>query len=75
MSHTVSVEHAAAHLAELVDGLNPGDEIVLTSGDQPVAKIVPSASARRRRRPGSCKGMLVVRAEDDEHLKDFDEYQ
>lgn len=28
----------------------------------------------RRRRPGSAKGKLTILSEDDEHLKDFEEY-
>ena len=74
MSHTVSVEQAADKLAELVGMLRPGDEIVLTECDRPVARIVPSASAGDQRRAGNCKGMLIVRREGDEHLKDFSGY-
>ena len=74
MSHTISIEQAAANLAELIGQLKRDDEIVLTRHDQPVARIVPSHPVRSRRKAGSCKGMLVVHQEDDEHLKDFAEY-
>ena len=74
MSHTLSIEQAGAHLSELVGMLQPGDEIVLTEHDQPIARILPNKSIRLRRRPGSCKGMLLIRQEDDEHLADFGEY-
>lgn len=74
MSHIVPIEEAAAKLAQLVGRLKPGDEIVLTEHDQPVARIVPSTALRPRRRAGSCKGMLIVRSDDQEHLKDFAEY-
>ena len=30
--------------------------------------------ARQPRKPGNCKGMLTILAEDDEHLQDFAEY-
>jgi uncharacterized protein (DUF433 family) len=40
-----------------------------------VAKLVNSEpQARRPRQAGSAKGMLVILQEDDEHLKDFEEY-
>jgi hypothetical protein len=29
---------------------------------------------RRWRKPGNCKGMLTIAADDNEHLKDFEEY-
>jgi antitoxin (DNA-binding transcriptional repressor) of toxin-antitoxin stability system len=74
MSHDVPIEQAAAKLAELVGALRPGDEIVLTEHDQPVARILPSRPAPTYRRPGNCKGMLVIRQEDEEHLTDFGEY-
>lgn len=74
MSHTISVQHAVAHLAELVRTLEPGDEIVLTQDDRPVARIVPGGPRRSRRTAGACKGMLAVRTEDEEHLDGFREY-
>jgi antitoxin (DNA-binding transcriptional repressor) of toxin-antitoxin stability system len=58
----------------LVDALAPGDEIVLTRQDQPVAKILPNKPTRVQRRPGMWKGKLTIIKEDDEHLKDFAEY-
>ena len=74
MSHQVSIEQAAAHLAELVSSMGPGDEIVLTQNSRPVAKIIPSRTGPRHRQPGSCKGMLIIREDDDGHLNDFKDY-
>ena len=73
MSYTLTVEEAAARLAELVSELQPGDEITLTSREKPVAKIVPEELPIRRR-AGACKGMLTVIREDDSHLEEFKEY-
>jgi len=74
MSHTMPIEQAAAKLAELVGMLKPGDEIILTNQNQPVARIVPSKPIRVRRQAGSRKGMLSLRPKDEEHLKDFTKY-
>ena len=74
MSYTMPIEQAAAKLAELVGKMSPGDEIVLTSENLPVARIIPSTAKSPRRQPGNCKGMLVVNQEDDDHLRDFSEY-
>ena len=72
MSAAVSLEHAQAHLPELVNGLAPGEEIVILRQHQPVAKLVGQpSSVRKPRKPGSAKGILVVLQEDDDHLKDF----
>ncbi len=75
MSATVSIEEAQAHLAELIEKLRPGEEVVITHNQQPVARLISQReTARRPRQPGSAKGKLIILAEDDEHLDDFREY-
>ena len=74
MTQSIPIEQAAVKLIELVATLGPGEEIVLTDRDRPVAKIIPSVSSRRNHAPGACKGMLVVNQENEEHLRDFEEY-
>ncbi len=72
---TISIQEAEAKLSELIHKLKPGDEVVITENDQPVAKLIapaPPATAKPRRR-GSAKGKLTIHAEDDEHLEDFRE--
>jgi antitoxin (DNA-binding transcriptional repressor) of toxin-antitoxin stability system len=75
MSATITLEEAQAHLKELIGKLAPGEELVITEGQRPVAIIVgQGVAARKPRRPGSAKGKLFILEEDDEHLKDFEEY-
>lgn len=75
MSTTVSIEEAQAHLAELVSKLVPGEEVVITRDEQPVAKLVGQRAVRRQaRQPGSAKGKLLLLTEDEAHLEDFREY-
>jgi antitoxin (DNA-binding transcriptional repressor) of toxin-antitoxin stability system len=74
MSTTVTLEEAQVRLAELIEHLAPGDEIVITRAHQPVAKLVSSRPPRQPRQPGSGKGMLTIVSDDDEHLEDFKEY-
>ena len=72
---TVTVEEAQAKLPELIDKLVPGEEVIITRNEQPVAKLVgQQRPIRQPRRPGSAKGKLVILAEDVEHLKDFKDY-
>jgi len=71
--HTATIEDVQAHLPEILEKLAPGEEVVITRDGKPVAKLVPEL-------PwgvpiaGRAKGMLIIHAEDDEHLKDFAEY-
>ena len=72
---TVTVEEAQAKLPELIDKLVPGEEVIITRNERPVAKLVgQQRPIRKPRQPGSAKGKLVILAEDDEHLKDFKDY-
>ena len=42
---------------------------------QPVVTLVGQwPSERKPRVPGNCKGMITLAVEDDEHLKDFEDY-
>ena len=71
----VTIQEAQAQLTDLIHRLTPGDEVVITENDQPVAKLVSEKPAvRQRPQPGLCKGMITIVADDDEHLKDFAEY-
>ena len=73
---TVSVEEAQARLPELIDRLQPGEEIVLTRDCQPVAKLTaPMPTARPPRQPGTLKGTVLYMAADfNAPLEEFKEY-
>ncbi len=81
---TLTLEEAGSQLARLVQQISEsGEEIVLTDGDKPVARLVPAArrppvpdEPRPRREPGSAKGLILYMADDfDAPLDDFAEYQ
>ena len=71
----VSIEEAQARLPQLIEQLQPGEEITLTDHGQPVAQVKKVEPAKRKpRQAGNCQGMLAIVADDKEHLKDFAEY-
>jgi prevent-host-death family protein len=73
---TVTIEHAQAHLGELIDKLTPGEEITITRSEKPVARIV-AAQAQRRPAPklGTLKGTVLYMAPYfDAPLEDFKDY-
>ena len=74
LMQTVTLEEAQTHLGEIIDKLTPGDEVVVTRGDKPVARIVGGSGEKPRPVPGRGMGMLTIISEDDDHLKDFAEY-
>jgi prevent-host-death family protein len=69
----ITLEEAQNHLAEIIAKLAPGEEIVLTHNNRPVARIVGVPVDEPHPVPGRGRGMLTVLSEDDEHLKDFSE--
>lgn len=75
MSTTITIEEASGKLSEIVDKLLPGDEVVITRGNHPVAKLTAATvTPSKPRVPGNCKGMITLLVDDDERLKDFSEY-
>lgn len=75
MSTTVTMEEAQANLPDLVAHLQSGEELIITQDHKPVAKLVRENSApRKARKAGNCIGLIKIVADDDEHLKDFEEY-
>jgi prevent-host-death family protein len=74
---TVTIQEAQAKLLDLIHNLSPGDEVVITENNQPVAKLVsemPKPKPVLRPPPGLGRGFITIVSDDDEHLKDFAEY-
>ena len=68
---TVTVEEAEAKLGELIDQLAPGEELVITRGSEPVARLIGAAQPKGQPIFGRGRGKLIVHSEDDDHLQDF----
>ncbi|HEY5315662.1 MAG TPA: hypothetical protein VIK18_24240 [Pirellulales bacterium] len=64
--HQISLQEAQSQLADLVHGLVPGDELIITANGQPVALLVsqPGGAKRQPRRPGTLKGTVLYMAPD-----------
>ena len=72
---TIPLAEAQGTLPELLRRLSPGDEVILTENDQPLARIVP-AERPGERQLGTLKGSVLYMAPDfDAPLDDFKEYQ
>ena len=72
----VTLEEAQARLVDLVHRLAPGEEVVITENDAPVARLVPAREQNRKvRRLGTLHGTVLHVADDfDAPLDDFAEY-
>jgi len=76
MSTTLTVAEAQSRFKELVEKLTPGEEILVTENEQPIARIVGVEPARTSRpAPGLGKGSILYMAPDfDDPMEEFKEY-
>ena len=72
---TISIQNAQASLADVIHRLLPGEEVVITEDEQPVARLVSAAGSRPQPRLGTLKGTVLYMAPDfDAPLDEFQEY-
>jgi prevent-host-death family protein len=71
---TVTIEEAQARLPALIDELAREGPLTIVHGGRPVARLVPLPAEKPQPVPGRGRGKLVIVSEDDEHLKDFEDY-
>ena len=77
MSTVIPIEEAHAHLKELIEGLSPGDEVLITMNHKVVAMLATPKPSNHSERPapGLCKAMILEISPDfDEPLDDMKEY-
>ncbi len=70
---TLTIDEVQSRLPQIIDALAPGEELVITRGDKPVARLTGELP---KGMPiyGRGKGKMNLNMDDDEHLKDFAEY-
>lgn len=72
---TIPIHEAQSRLAELIRGLGPGDEVILTEGERPVARLMAADRPGAPSPPGFLRGSVREMAPDfDEPFEDFREY-
>jgi prevent-host-death family protein len=73
---TVTIQEAQARLSDLIHRLAPGDEVVITENDEPVAKLARTEPKNQWPcKADSAKETIHWMAPDfDEPLEEFKEY-
>lgn len=75
---TLSIQEAQSTLPDLIHRLAPGEEVILTENDRPVAKLVATASLVKPRpvpKLGTQPGSVLSMEHFDDPLEEFEEYQ
>jgi prevent-host-death family protein len=60
---TVKIHNAKTNLSRLIEEVCEGQEIIISRGSQPVARLSGLTTTKGKRKPGSLKGKLQVGAE------------
>ena len=72
---TVELTEAQSRLAELIDKLVPGDEIIIARDQKPVARLTSAQTpAKPKRQLGSAKGKIIFHDGWDDPCEDFAPY-
>jgi antitoxin (DNA-binding transcriptional repressor) of toxin-antitoxin stability system len=73
---TITIEEAQSRLSEVIEKLTPGEEIVVTRDDKPVATIRAMPPAPRKpRQLGTLKGSVLSMSPDFDAIPEgFEEY-
>jgi prevent-host-death family protein len=56
----VTIHQAKTNLSRLIQKAAGGEEVIISRGAKPVARLVPIGEVKGQRRPGALKGKLVV---------------
>lgn len=72
--HAIDLNHARTQLPELVRQAARGEDVILTEGGEPVAKIIPVTRALTPREFGSARGLIHMSDDFDEPLEEFKDY-
>lgn len=74
---TITLQEAQANLSAVIQRLSPGEELLITDNEKPVAKLTASVAEppKKPRQLGTMRGSVLYMAPDfDAPLDDFAEH-
>ena len=70
----ITLQEAQISLIELIHGLPPGEEVIITENDIPIARLVATSAAQPLRKLGTMSGTVLYMAPDfDAPLEGFED--
>ena len=71
---TVNIHQAKTNLSKLLKDVMEGQEVVIAKAGVPIAKLIPIAPQKPKRKPGALKGKIYIAPDFDDPLPDEDLY-
>lgn len=69
---TVNIHEAKTHLSKLLERVMNGEQIIIAKAGKPIAILTPFSEMPQPRIPGNDAGKVVIGADFDEPLPEFD---
>lgn len=57
----INIHDAKTHFSRLLSRVESGEEIIIAKAGKPIARLVPVEKKAIKRRPGSAKGLIVMK--------------
>lgn len=59
-TNVVTIHEAKTNLSRLLQKASNGEEVIISRGSKPVARLIAIGEIKGQRQPGSLKGKLIV---------------
>jgi prevent-host-death family protein len=71
----IPIEEAGSRIEQLIEKAREGEEVIITRGEEHLARIQPMRPQRPDRTPGTAKGLILHMADDfDATPEEFQDY-
>ncbi len=70
MTRTYNIHEAKTHFSKLIEMARLGEDIVVAKAGKPMVRLVPVEAPKKKRQPGSARGMFTMSDDFDDPLPD-----
>lgn len=72
--HQVNIHEAKTHFSKLLREVQNGNEVIISKGNKPIAKLISIEQKNKKRLIGTGKGKVYISEDFDAPLDDFKDY-
>ena len=68
MASIYNIHEAKTHFSKLIEKARLGEEVIVAKAGKPVVRLVPMDAPKKRRQPGSARGLFIMSDDFDDPL-------